>query len=194
MAVMVLGPARNPFAAFTATLFSVARPPPPTAAVPREMPPRENVTFPATVPGVVEVTDAVNEVVPASVTHAGVAVRTVAVTAEPVTVIVVLTVEVPYTALPPYVAVIVFVPVLNPLVALTATLGSVASPPETGAVPNVVLPMVNVTVPAMVPAVVEVTDATSSVVPASVTQAGAAVRVVLVGASTVTGLVPLEGA
>jgi hypothetical protein len=88
--------------------------------------------------------------------------------------------------------VIAVVPALNPLVAFTTTLASVASPPETGAVPKVVPPIEKTTLPVMDPAVVELTDATSSVAPPSGTQSGAAVSVVVVVASTVSVVLPLE--
>jgi hypothetical protein len=84
--------------------------------------------------------------------------------------------------------------VLNPLAAVTGTLGSVASPPVTAAVPKGVLFTMNVTFPAMVPAVVEVTVATNSIVPESVTTSGAGVSVVVVAASTVRVPLPVEAA
>jgi hypothetical protein len=87
--------------------------------------------------------------------------------------------------------VIVLVPRRNPLAALTAIV-SVASPPETATgAPKVVLPSENVTLPVTIPVVVEVTDATSSVVPASVTTAGTAVSDVEVTAEPVTDTVAL---
>jgi hypothetical protein len=57
------------------------------------MPPIENVTLPVMVPVVVELTAAVNVVVPPGATEAGAAVSVVEVTAEPVTHSVVLPVE-----------------------------------------------------------------------------------------------------
>jgi hypothetical protein len=83
---------------------------------------------------------------------------------------------------------------MNPFAVLTAALLSVASPPESVAVPNVVLPIENVTLPVMVPAVVELTDATNSVVSPIVTEAGAAVSVVVVIASAAIGVLPVEAA
>jgi hypothetical protein len=77
--------------------------------------------------------------------------------------------------------------------ALTVTF-SVASPPESVPVPKLVVPIEKVTLPAMLPPVVELTAATNSVVPLNVAQAGAAVSVVVVAASTVSGVLPVDGA
>jgi hypothetical protein len=88
----------------------------------------------------------------------------------------------------------VSVPAVNPLAAFTVTF-SVANPPEMVAVPKVVGPAVNVTVPGTTPAV-EVTDATNVVAPPSVAEGGAAVRVVVVieGPTTVRYALPVEAA
>jgi hypothetical protein len=183
---MVFVPELNPFAGLTTTLLSVATPLV-TTTVPKVVPPIENVTLPVMVPAiVVELTEAANEVVPPDATEAGATASVVAVAAEPVTVSVVVQVEDAKLAFPPYVAVRVFAPALNPFAALTVTLLSVAHPPVvTVAVPKVVVPTVNVTVPTMVPAVEEVTNAVNVAVPASVTEAGAAVSVVLVAVEPV---------
>jgi hypothetical protein len=86
------------------------------------------------------------------------------------------------------------VPAMNPFVAFTVTLLSVAHPPAIGAVPKVLLPIEKVTVPAIVPDAVELTDATNSVAPPRVNEAGAAVSVVVVtaGPATVSAVLPLE--
>jgi hypothetical protein len=78
--------------------------------------------------------------------------------------------------------VIVSVPALNPFAAVTATLLSVASPPETGAVPKVVLLTEKVTVPVRVPAVAEPTDAVNPIVSPSDAELVEAETVVVVAA------------
>jgi hypothetical protein len=82
-------------------------------------------------------------------------------------------------------------PVLKPLAAVIAST-SVAVPPETGAVPRVVLPSLNVTAPV---ALVGVTVALRVVVPLRATEFGVAVTVVVVGiADTIIGVLPLDAA
>jgi hypothetical protein len=88
----------------------------------------------------------------------------------------------------------VSVPTTNPFAAVTAAPLSVASPPVTAAVPKVAVPIENVTLPAMVPPVGELTDATNSVAPPRFTEVGAAVSVVVVTASTVSVVLPVEAA
>jgi hypothetical protein len=85
---------------------------------------------------------------------------------------------------------------MNPSAVLTVTLLSFAHPPVIVAVPRVVPPAMKVTVPAMVPVAVELTDATNSVASPSVSEAGAAVSVVVVaaGPDTESVTLPLEDA
>lgn len=90
----------------------------------------------------------------------------------------------------------VFVPAINPFAVLSATLLRVASPPESGAVPKVMLPIEKVTVPVTVPAVVELTDAVNAAVPPGVSDAGDEVSVVVVaaGPATFSVVLPVEDA
>jgi hypothetical protein len=81
-------------------------------------------------------------------------------------------------------------PTPKPFAVLTTAL-SVANPPETGAVPKVVLPIAKVTIPVSVPGTAELTDAVNAVVPPGATEAGAAVSVVAVTAVPVTDTVVL---
>jgi hypothetical protein len=88
---------------------------------------------------------------------------------------------------------------MNPFAAITVTLLSVASPPESVAVPNVVPPNANVTVPVIpaVPVVVEATDAVNVVVPPINIELGEAAAVVVVAAATpvtVSVVLPVEPA
>ena len=72
-------------------------------------------------------------------------------------------------------------PIVKPFAAVAATLLNVAVPPETEAVPRVVLPIVNVTAPVIDPAVDELTDAISVVALPIVTELGVADTVMPVG-------------
>jgi hypothetical protein len=193
VAVIVFEPAINPVAGLTAALFSVASPPE-TAAVPKVVVPIEKVTVPVMVPAVVELTEAVNAVVPPSATKFGEAMTVVVVGTGSDTDMVEVPVEVAKVVLPPNVAVMVSVPALKPFAAVTTALLSVANPPETVAVPKTVAPIEKVTVPAMVPPVVELTEATNSVEPPSVAEAGTAVNVVVVTASTASVVLPFDAA
>ena len=86
-------------------------------------------------------------------------------------------------------------PTLNPFEVLAAMLVSVAVPLETEALPSVVAPIVNVTVPVIAPAVDELTDAVSLVAPPSITEPGVAETVTLVGSvATVNVPLPAEAA